>query len=135
VDALDRFYRGLLARVNRRHVRSASRVLTNSIFTQAAIDRAYGVRASVNHPDVDTTFFRLIYYPNERMVLSVGSLTAEKGFDFLIAGLAGMPVGERPRLALVSNVEVSAERLFLERLAHASGVDVSFEVGISNDEL
>ncbi len=135
VDALDRFYRGLLARIDRRNVRSASRVLTNSIFTQAAIDRAYGVRASVNHPGVDTTFFRPIDVPKERMVLSVGSLTAEKGFDFLIAGLAGMPVGERPRLALVSNVEVSAERLFLERLAHASGVDVSFEVGISNDEL
>src|SRR5205085_1520133 len=124
-----------VSRVDRRNIRAASAVLTNSAYTRETIGRIYAVEARVNHPAVDATVFAPRGLPRDGAVVSVGALTPEKGFDFLIASLATLPAPERPPLALVSNFEIAAERAYLGAMAEERGVRVTFRTGISNDDL
>lgn len=135
LDPLNRAYRSLLGRLDRRNLRSASLVLTNSSYTREAIRRIYGVVAEVNRVGVDAAAFRPLGIPREHLVISAGALKPEKGFDFVIASLGTIPPPRRPALSLVSNAEVPGERAYLERLAERWGVRVTFRMGVSDDEL
>lgn len=135
VDVLAGFYRAMLRRADRDSLRSASRVLVNSRFTQENVRRIYGVEAHVCPHGVDTELFRPLGLPRDGTVLSVGALTPNKGFDFIIAGLARIPARQRPRLTIVSNYAEPRERAYLERLAVERGVAVQFRVDVGNGEL
>jgi glycosyltransferase involved in cell wall biosynthesis len=135
LDPLMRAHRLAVRGVDRRNIRAASAVLTNSAYTRETIRRIYAVDARVNHPAVDATAFAPRGLPRDRAVVSVGALTPEKGFDFLIASLGTLPAPERPPLTLVSNFEIAAERAYLSALAEERGVRVAFRTGISNDDL
>jgi glycosyltransferase involved in cell wall biosynthesis len=58
------------------------------------------------------------------MVLSVGALRPNKGFDFLIESLARIPQALRPPLTIVSNYQDPFERAYLESLSQCQGVDL-----------
>jgi glycosyltransferase involved in cell wall biosynthesis len=69
------------------------------------------------------------------MVLSVGSLTPLKGFDFLIEALALIPKGERPPLSIASNFQNPPERDYLLGLAQDKGVVLHLLGNVSEEKL
>jgi len=122
-------------RLDRRNIRSATEVVTNSFFTREALYRIYGVNARVIYHGVDLEAFHPQDLPHENMVLSVGALTPKKGFDFLVESLALVPERWRPALVIVSNYQEPDERVYLEQLAESRDVDLRLLEAISFDEL
>lgn len=120
--------------VDRAAARQASCVAVNSRFTAEQVRRAYHTEATLCYQGVDSDQFT----PGgvrERIVLSVGSLTPAKGFDFLIKALASVAPALRPPLILISNAVHSRERAFLERLAKELGVELTCLLNVSDAEL
>src|SRR5262249_11890687 len=127
--------RSLLTRADRRNVRRARLLLTNSFFSAEWIHRAYALRAHVVQLGVDAEKFRPLDMPRRNFVLSVGAISPLKGFDFLIEALSRVPETLRPALVLVGNTASQGEKRFLEQLARARDVDLHLRVNIADEEL
>jgi glycosyltransferase involved in cell wall biosynthesis len=138
-DRLDPFraiYARTLRELDRRYTHQASTLLTNSRFSAGNIASIYGLGAHVNYCGVDTDVFRPIRAIEKKsFVLSVGAVRDGKGFDFLVAALARIPSDSRPPLRIVANVEHPPERRYLSEAARRHGVDLSFEIGVSEATL
>jgi glycosyltransferase involved in cell wall biosynthesis len=135
VDPLPGMYRSRVKAVDRANLRSAGTVLVNSRFMAGTIRRLYGREAHVSYLGVDTGHFKPLGLDRRPFVLSVGSLTPLKGFDFLIEALARCAPDQRPRLVIVSNFANAPERAFLTDLARARGVDLELIGHASEDDL
>jgi glycosyltransferase involved in cell wall biosynthesis len=135
VDPLRAAHHWSIRRIDRRGVRAATEVLTNSRFTQQSVEAIYGVAAHVNHPGVDIDAFTAERGPRHRAVLSVGALQPTKGFDFVIDALGTIPSTRRPPLRIISNMAVPGERQFLAQRAEQRGVSVTFDLGVSHATL
>jgi glycosyltransferase involved in cell wall biosynthesis len=135
IDPLPAAYHARLKRADWEHTRRADRVLVNSRFMQEAVQRIYDIRAHVSYHGIDPARFRPLGLEREAFVLSVGSLTPLKGFDFLIQALAQLPQQERLPLVIASNFQNPPERAYLEGLAQELGVDVRFQGHVSDDDL
>ena len=135
VDPLPRLYRRRLKAVDRGNLRAAGTVLVNSRFMAATIHGVYGVEAQVSYLGVDPAHFRPLGLERQPFVLSVGSLTPLKGFDFLVEALSRCAPGRRPRLVIVSNFENSPERAYLEALAAERQVDLQLVGQATEDDL
>lgn len=135
VDPLIRLYYGTVRRVDHRNARGAGRVLVNSEFIQSAASRIYELDAHVSYLGVDSEMFRPLSLPRKGFILSVGSLTPLKGFDFLIGAVARVPQAQRPPLVIASNFENPPERDYLQRLASEGGVELRLLSRVSDDEL
>src|SRR5690606_16640330 len=98
VDPLPGMYRSRLRHTDRANLRRADTVLVNSRFMAGTIREVYGVDAQVSYLGVDTGHFRPLGLARRPFVLSVGSLTPLKGFDFLVEALACCPTERRLRL-------------------------------------
>ena len=70
--------------------------------------------------------------PAEGLVLAVGRLMAEKGFDVLIEAVALMDAAERPEVVIVGD---GPDRALLEALALRRGVEVAFVGSVSPGEM
>jgi glycosyltransferase involved in cell wall biosynthesis len=126
----------IVKREDRRSMRSARLVMTNSHFTARWIKRVYGIEASVNYQGVDADFF----CPPEKRergghVLSVGRLDETKGHDFILRALAEIPKRARPPFI------ITCDRLdprFFKKLqedADRLGVDCDIRYRVSDEEL
>jgi glycosyltransferase involved in cell wall biosynthesis len=135
VDPLLRTYRMALRRADRTSLQSADLVLVNSRFTRENVCRIYGVDAKVCPHGIDLDTFRPLGLPRDGTILSVGALTANKGFDFIIEGLARVPEEQRPPLVIISNYADPREQTYLEGLRKALGVRVVFRTGVTDGEL
>ncbi len=120
---------------DRKNVRRASLLLTNSHFTAESIYRAYGLRARVSYLGVDTERFKPLDLERGDFVLSVGAVSPLKGYDFLIEALAQLPARQHPRLLIVGNTASIGETTFLRQHAEARSVVLEFRVNVSDDEL
>jgi glycosyltransferase involved in cell wall biosynthesis len=135
VDPLPGLYRHRVKAVDRANLRSARTVLVNSRFMAGTIRRIYGAEAQVSYLGVDTGHFKPLGLERRPFVLSVGSLTPLKGFDFLIEALARCAPAVRPRLVIVSNFENAPERGYLIDLARARGVELELIGHAGEDDL
>ncbi len=135
VDPFPGIYRAFLRRRDYFNIGRADRVLVNSKFMSECVHGIYGVDPHVNYLGVDTAKFRPLPVDRERLLLSVGSLTPMKGFDFLIRSMALIPADERPPLAIVCNFANPPETRYLEELARESSVDLRIRENISESEL
>jgi glycosyltransferase involved in cell wall biosynthesis len=115
-----------LRRYDQSNTRKASLVLANSYFSRESIYRIYGISAKVCYLGVDTEYFRPVKLPKENLVLSVGSVTAAKGNELVVEGLACIPKRVRPTLVLVYHVSNIEEKEYLEKLAADRGVTLVF---------
>lgn len=114
----------------------ATALVVNSQTTRNAVTKAYGRVPATCPPGVDADAMQQISgVTRERVVLSVGALTPNKGFDFLIRALATIPLPERPPLVIISNYQEDAERAYLDDLAVKLGVSVTLLVNVSEVEL
>jgi glycosyltransferase involved in cell wall biosynthesis len=135
VDPMPWIYRRRLRATDRASLRRADTVLVNSRFMARTIRDVYGVEAEVSHLGVDTGHFRPLGLDRRGFVLSVGSLTPLKGFDFLVEALARCPARDRPRLVVVSNFANAPERAYLEQLAGARQVEIDLVDHVGEDDL
>jgi glycosyltransferase involved in cell wall biosynthesis len=116
-----------------RNIQSARRVITNSRHVVSLIRQVYSIQAFEIYPGINTDLFRPLDLPREDYVLSVGSLTYNKGYRFLIHALGQIPEGRRPRLLIASNSVDPEEQRIVETLARKEKVRLSIEV-IHNDQ-
>jgi glycosyltransferase involved in cell wall biosynthesis len=135
IDPLPALYRSTLQANDLRNTRTAKKVLVNSRFTQSAVNRIYGVNSEVSYHGIDTGFFRPLGIPKRPILLSVGSLTPLKGFDFLIRAAAQLPRENRPCLVIASNFQNPPEKGYLEQLAAELQVDVQLVGNIDDQQL
>jgi len=110
-------------------------VLVNSRFMAGTIREIYGVNAHVSYLGVDTEHFRPLGLERRRFVLSVGSLTPLKGFDFLVEALGCCPPDRRLPLIIVSNFSNPPEREYLEQMARERQVELQLVGHTSEDDL
>ncbi len=135
LDPLPGLYRSALAQRDRANTQSASRVLVNSQFVQSNVNAIYDLASHVSYLGVDADWARPDGRAREPFVLSVGSLTPLKGFDFLVRALGRIPAASRPPLTIASNFQNPPERAFLEGLARAQGVALTLAGNVSDAEL
>jgi glycosyltransferase involved in cell wall biosynthesis len=118
------------------NVRSATGVLTNSYYTASRVRDVYGRTARVCYLGVDHQRFRPPREaPPATRVLSVGSLEAHKGFDFLIRALSRVNPSRRPRLTIVGRGGHPRMPALLRRLASSLQVDLELCTELSDDQL
>lgn len=135
IDPLPDLYFSTLKRNDRRNFAQADRVLVNSDFMRETIQRVYGGQASVCYLGTDAEFFQPRDVKKQRVLLSVGSLTPLKNFDFIIRSLATIPEQDRPPLWIASNFQNSPERAFLEDLASRLGVQLTLHGNVTDEKL
>lgn len=135
IDPLPPLYFNTLKRNDRRNTRSAGKVLVNSKFIQSSMTQIYGVDTAVSYHGIDADLFHPMQIEKGNFVLSVGSLTPLKGFDFIIEGLAKLPSTSRPPLIIVSNFQNPPEKAYLEALAARLKVSLQLLTNISDEKL
>lgn len=135
IDPLPTFYHKTLRNVDRRNTRSAGTVLVNSKFICEAVRQIYQVAAQVSYHGIDTEWFRPLNLEKKNIILSVGSLTPLKGFDFVIRALAELAVAKRPTLVIASNFQNPSEKHYLEQLSLDLNVDMTLLSNISDTDL
>ncbi len=135
IDPFLRYYRWLLRKTDQENIRKANLVLVNSENIRKAVKAIYQVDAQINYLGVDAEFFRPLGLSKEKFVISVGSLTPLKGFDFILRALGLIPASERPGLWIASNFENSPERGYLQDLAQNLGIDLHLKNGIPDQTL
>jgi glycosyltransferase involved in cell wall biosynthesis len=116
-DPLPKLYRSTLKRCDKSNAQSSKIIMVNSHHSHELVWRIYGIQPVVCYLGVDTEAFQPIACQPEYMILSVGALTANKGYDFLIEGISRLPSQSRPPLVIISNQDDPREREYLEGLA------------------
>jgi len=135
IDPLPPLYFKTLQHLDKRNTRSADTVLVNSQFTRDAVQKIYNVTPLVSYHGIDVAWFYPLPVEKQNMVLSVGSLTPLKGFDFLIQAMAKLPPDNRPTLVIASNFQNLPEKEYLEHLARKLNVDMTLMRNISDETL
>jgi glycosyltransferase involved in cell wall biosynthesis len=107
----------------------------NSNFMQDAIRQIYAVEPHVCYHGIDVDQFRPLGLAKRSFVLSVGSLTPLKGFDFLVQALSLLPEDRRPKLVIASNFQNPPERAYLDQLAVRLEVDLQVMGNVSDSQL
>ncbi len=111
----------------RRNVQSASRVLTNSVFSKDLLAKYYGVPSHVVYPGINTKVFQPQPIDKQNYVLSVGGLFYSKGYRFLVSALSRIDPIRRPSLFVVADRSDSDEEKRVCGMAAASGVELHIE--------
>jgi glycosyltransferase involved in cell wall biosynthesis len=123
-------------RSDARNVRAVAAVLTNSCYTARRVRAVYHREAAVSYLGVDPETFHPDpgASPGGR-VISVGSLEAHKGFDFVIRSLGRIPYQRRPLLTIVGATGHPRMPAYLSQLA--AGLEVRLELcrGCTDAEL
>ncbi len=135
IDPFPKWYYARLKQLDRENTQAAMRVLVNSQFMQEAVEEIYQVEAQVSYHGVDVAAFCPLHLERQLFVLSVGSLTPMKGFDFLVRAMGEIAVGQRPSLVIASNFQNADERLYLEQLALDLDVVLQLEGNVTDERL
>lgn len=126
----------LVRRRDIERVRRADFVLANSRYTAGRIRTVYGRDAHVCYLGVDSAFWQPAELPTAGIgVISVGTLEAHKGFDFVIASLGRIPSERRPPLTIVGGGGHPRMPGHLRQLARSAGVSLQIRSGLSDNEL
>lgn len=118
-----------------RSARAASLVLTNSKFSKKLLLAYYGVNAQVVYPGIDTHVFRPQVVPKEDFVLSVGALTYNKAYPFLVSALGHINVAHRPKLIVAANSVDADEARRVHEMAARTGVPLEVRRILDDEEM
>ena len=116
------------------NIESCDQVLVNSYFSRESVLRSYGVDARVCYLGVDTTLFRDLGLPRERIIVGLGSFDSIKGVDLAVKAVALLP-DPRPPLVWIANSGNEIYRNGIIELAHSLGVELRIQMAISDTEL
>ena len=124
-----------LDQIDKENASFAKVILTNSYFSREAILRAYGMNSFVSYLGVDTEIFQALNMKRDPYVISIGSLSPPKGFDFIIRALSLVKKQIRPRLVVVGNAVHESWKVYLKKLAVQKGVNLDIKILIDDSEL
>lgn len=130
-----KYYFKNVTRIDKENIKKASYVIANSYFSRESILREYGINSYVSYLGVDTQHFQPRGVEKENFVLSVGQCIPEKGYDFLIKALSHLDPDIRPELVIVSDLEESYWKQYLQNLATKLNVNLKLLNLISDEEL
>jgi glycosyltransferase involved in cell wall biosynthesis len=119
--------------LDRSAVAAAGTLLTNSTFTAARVEQAYGRRAQPIPLGVADIFREAAPARERTHLLSVGTLIPSKGHDLAIRVAAG--TARRWPLIVVAPGRRGEEVARLEQLARETGVALEIRLGVSDAEL
>ena len=120
--------------LDQRAAAATRRIATNSRYTATQIQRAYGRDAEVVKSGVPDTLLEVsCNAPREDFLLSVGTLIPSKGHDIVVraAGFAA----SRPYVTVVAPRPDPGEQARLAALARDAGTQLSFRIGVTDEEL
>ena len=124
-----------LDNIDKTNAAFAKVILTNSYFSRERILGVYGMESFVSYLGVDREVFRPLGIRKRSYVLSVGRITPEKGFDFIIKALSLIKKKIRPNLIIVSNVGWNSWKDYLRKLAMKREVNLEIKSFVSDLEL
>lgn len=110
-------------------------MLCNSYFSHENLLRSYGINASVSYLGIDINQFFPMNIPRKNIVLSVGAINPNKGFDFIIRSISKVDKKIRPKFIIVGHSGNDFWVNKIESLAEELDVDLEILSGISYDEL
>lgn len=116
------------------NVGACDQVLVNSYFSRESVLRAYGADAKVCYLGVDTTLFRDLGLPRERIIVGLGSFDPIKGVDLAVKAVALLPE-PRPPLVWIANSGNEAYRNEMLELARSLEVELRIHMSVSDDDL
>lgn len=93
--------RSRLPKIDKENASYARYILANSYFSRETILRAYGLNSFVSYLGIDGAVFRSLGLAKEHFILSVGSCSSLKGFDFTIRALGFLDRRTRPKMVIV----------------------------------
>jgi len=126
------FLKGMV-RTDRANARHATLICANSLFSRETIYLNYGIYPRLNYLGVDTAHFQPLNLRRKRVILSVGSLTAIKGQDFIIESVATLK--DPPQIDFIYNSGSEDYKSKLSDLAKHLNIPVSFDCLPSQDDL
>jgi glycosyltransferase involved in cell wall biosynthesis len=127
--------RATLGGIDRRNVRAATTVASNSKFTSRRILEVYGRKSTPAAPGVDAQAFQPAGEKGRAYLLSVGAIHPLKGMDLLVEAVANLPQAVRPLLIIVGDRKRDRERERLQALARQRGVALEIRTQIEESEL
>jgi glycosyltransferase involved in cell wall biosynthesis len=113
----------------------AKYILTNSYFSRESILRSYGLNSYVSYLGIDTDIFRKLEIPKEDFILSVGTCTPTKGYDFLIKSMGLIDEKIRPKFVVASNHSEHEWKNYIKNLAIELGVDLKILDMVDDEKL
>lgn len=125
-------YKNIYKNIDRRNIKFAKKVLTNSFYSKKRIKEIYGIEAEVIYHGVDTDKFKPKTINKENTVISVGALHWRKGHRFIIECLALLK--NKPKLVIASDREDKNERGCLLNLAKLRNIEIEIYQNITPDE-
>jgi glycosyltransferase involved in cell wall biosynthesis len=136
VDPLISLYHRRLGELRDKSIRHTTLLLANSNYTKNQIKLNYDLEAHLCYLGANSQiFYPLKDVEKKDYIISVGELTPRKGFNFLIESLGYLPSAKRPCLMLVSNMQNSAERVYIEDLAAQHDVSLQILSALSTEQL
>ena len=118
-----------------KNAQHADYILCNSYFTHENILRSYGLNSKVSYLGINTNQFQAQNLPRKNIVLSVGSVTVNKGFEFIIKSIAKVDEKIRPKFIIVGYKSDKILLNYLESLATDLNVDLEVIQGIPYEDL
>jgi glycosyltransferase involved in cell wall biosynthesis len=120
--------------IDRTNIKYATRIITNSIYSQKRIKEIYQKEAFVNYLGVETSLFRILTdSQKENMVLTVGEVSLHKGHDFIVRSLSLIPFHNRPKLVIIGHKGI--EKNYLLDFARSRQVKMEIVENISDQAL
>lgn len=132
-----RLQRTYLRRIDRQNARAATRIATNSRYTQAYIASAYDTSAQTSYLGVDIDAFRSLGGRRERLAVWVGYPGhVWKRFTLALEAVAAIPTATRPKLVVLSprSMQEVVQRQ-VDALASRREVSVMVHTNVSEVEL
>lgn len=111
------------------------RILVNSYFSRESVLRAYGLECRVCYLGVESTQFRPLGRPRERLVVGLGAIHPWKGVDTAIEAVGTIREDRRPELVWLGNFASEKYQREFESLAKSRAVRFVPRVNVSEEEV
>lgn len=119
--------------IDRSNIKYADKVLTISDFSKSNILRYYGIRAEKVRLGIDPKQFRIHKTKRQNILLSVGSISKLKGYDFLLNSLSKIDGIKKYKIVFVGNSDTYSGKL--KKIAKKKGLNLVIEKNIPEDRL
>ena len=115
------------------NVKKASLVITLSKYSKRTLSKIYKIKTKRVRGGVDIKYFKNLRLKRSKNLLSVGSMSKLKGYEFIIKGLSKIPKINRPRLTIVGDGSKNVD--YFQKLAFKNKVGLEIKKKISDKEL
>lgn len=122
-------------KIDKENAQYADYILANSYFSRESILRGYGLNSYVSYLGIDTSIFKKTETTTEDFMLSVGTITPTKGYDFIIKSLSLIKAENRPKLVIASNHSVEGWKEYIVSLAKELRVELEILDMIDDEKL